>query len=406
MVITYVNEWAVKGWGVNNKKREREMTNKQIIKTEKINTWDSITKWILGIAIFFIVFSFIAPALFVSNSLNTHLDFTQTGPIGDTIGGIMNPFIALVGVLFTFLAFYMQIKANQIQQQLFLDGLMAEKQKTEDLEKKDAEYKISLLKTDLENIIKDIDDKAGRIKEFYEAERKNPYVMNLLFRTPSKKYTRILDLDRLSIYKGFKLFFSTDNTWLNTFNRLYSVLDYLPLFFDEIYNIYDNHSKTKYEKKNEVNDLLLEFNNRGSQLLTTYKIDNGNETYLNFPASSLVNNTIDSYYKIVNGNYNEEGNIKKEIDYTVFSDKMLFPFIQEALDQRENPALFDRRLEPLIQLASDIRKKIHLIKQEGIWFANNVEEQYKILIVDKEDSKSTKTVIKEILEFISKDLVP
>ena len=127
---------------------------------ESLNNWDTITKWILGISIFFIIFSFVAPVLFVSKAISPKLDFSETGPVGDTIGGIMNPFIALVGILLTFLAFYMQIKANEQQRQLFLDGLAAEKKKEEDVEKKDARYKLNLLAIDLENITSDITQKA------------------------------------------------------------------------------------------------------------------------------------------------------------------------------------------------------------------------------------------------------
>lgn len=43
------------------------------------------------------------------------LDFTNTGEIGDTIGGIMSPFVAIVATLVTFVAFWIQYKAN-IQQ--------------------------------------------------------------------------------------------------------------------------------------------------------------------------------------------------------------------------------------------------------------------------------------------------
>lgn len=42
--------------------------------------------------------------LFVGKAITPEVDFSETGPIGDTIGGIMNPFIALVGILLTFLA--------------------------------------------------------------------------------------------------------------------------------------------------------------------------------------------------------------------------------------------------------------------------------------------------------------
>lgn len=43
------------------------------------------------------------------------LDFSDTGEIGDTIGGIMGPFIAIAAAGLTFIAFWVQYKAN-IQQ--------------------------------------------------------------------------------------------------------------------------------------------------------------------------------------------------------------------------------------------------------------------------------------------------
>lgn len=43
------------------------------------------------------------------------IDFTNTGEIGDTIGGIMGPFVAIVASFLTFLAFLMQYQANEIQ---------------------------------------------------------------------------------------------------------------------------------------------------------------------------------------------------------------------------------------------------------------------------------------------------
>ncbi len=371
---------------------------------QEVKNWDALTIWLLVIAALILVFSFAAPALFVGKAISPKVDFSQTGPIGDTIGGIMNPFIALVGILLTFLAFYMQIKANQIQKQLFLDGLKAGKKKEDDLEKKDAQYKLSLLTMDLEIILTDIGSKAEKIKTYFENERAKPYDANLLYRTPSKKYTRILDLDRLSIFKGFKLFLSEDEKWIKEFNNLYNTLDYLPMFFDEIYKIYDNHSSVKLEKKTIVTNSLIEFNNMGSQLLTDYKIEHNENDYLNFPASSSVNEAISTYYEIIAKNYDEDGNFKSEADYDEFSNDMLKPFIEEVLKQREDPSTYDRRLETIAQVASDIRKQIHLIKQESLWFANNVQQQYNSLIVDKENFKSTHTVIKEINDFVSNGL--
>ena len=43
------------------------------------------------------------------------IDFTGTGQIGDTIGGIIGPFVAIAAAGLTFIAFWVQYKAN-IQQ--------------------------------------------------------------------------------------------------------------------------------------------------------------------------------------------------------------------------------------------------------------------------------------------------
>ncbi len=62
-----------------------------------------------------IIFSFFAPKLLVKKATSQALNFTETGSIGDTVGGLMNPFITLAGVMVTFLAFYIQYKFNEFQ---------------------------------------------------------------------------------------------------------------------------------------------------------------------------------------------------------------------------------------------------------------------------------------------------
>jgi hypothetical protein len=44
------------------------------------------------------------------------LKYKETGQVGDTLQGLMGPLIAISGVLMTFLAFYIQYKANKLQQ--------------------------------------------------------------------------------------------------------------------------------------------------------------------------------------------------------------------------------------------------------------------------------------------------
>lgn len=60
------------------------------------------------------VFFLFFPYWFTSRSW-FDLDFTSTGQIGDTIGGILGPFIAIAAAILTFFAFWVQFKANEQQ---------------------------------------------------------------------------------------------------------------------------------------------------------------------------------------------------------------------------------------------------------------------------------------------------
>ena len=80
---------------------------------------DKVIIGLIILSILLIAFSFLAPIIFTKTATNPRYNFKDTGAIGDTIGGLMNPFIALAGVFITFLAFYMQFKANRIQIDLF-----------------------------------------------------------------------------------------------------------------------------------------------------------------------------------------------------------------------------------------------------------------------------------------------
>ena len=69
--------------------------------------------WIY-LVVFIIIIAIIClfPFLLTRNGC---LDFTDTGEIGDTIGGIMGPFVAIAAAILTFFAFWVQFKANEQQ---------------------------------------------------------------------------------------------------------------------------------------------------------------------------------------------------------------------------------------------------------------------------------------------------
>lgn len=78
------------------------------------HTFDNKFCICLIVAIVLVIAISFLPYLLTSTSYSV-VDFTNSGQIGDTIGGIMGPFIAIIAALLTFLAFWVQFKANQQQ---------------------------------------------------------------------------------------------------------------------------------------------------------------------------------------------------------------------------------------------------------------------------------------------------
>lgn len=68
---------------------------------------------LIVISLILIIVSFLSPYYFTKTDIGNSISFTEkTGFTGDTLGGIMNPFIALAGAVLTFIAFYIQKIAN------------------------------------------------------------------------------------------------------------------------------------------------------------------------------------------------------------------------------------------------------------------------------------------------------
>ncbi len=84
--------------------------NKEKQEITKILDW---AKWLLLVGVLIIV---VMPFVLTRSSWTSALNFTQTGQIGDTIGGITAPFMSLIGAALVFLALRAQVKANELLQ--------------------------------------------------------------------------------------------------------------------------------------------------------------------------------------------------------------------------------------------------------------------------------------------------
>lgn len=87
------------------------MNKKATVRIKTFDTWFWVSS-LVYVALMGIICVF--PYWFTGNG-SERLDFRDTGPIGDTIGGIMGPFIAMIASGLTFIAFWVQYKANQVQ---------------------------------------------------------------------------------------------------------------------------------------------------------------------------------------------------------------------------------------------------------------------------------------------------
>lgn len=97
-------------------------TLKQVWKTFGRGERAYLKTGLLWILILGCVFIFIIPWI-LTRPFWSFLDYNSTGGIGDTINGIAGPFIALLAAILTFLAFYIQYRANIQQRRQFITSL-------------------------------------------------------------------------------------------------------------------------------------------------------------------------------------------------------------------------------------------------------------------------------------------
>ena len=204
----------------------------------------------VAISLLLVVFGCFAPWIFTGEGCE-RLDFTETGQIGDTIGGLMGPFIAMAGVFLTFVAFLMQVKANEIQrEQLHKSFNMKQlEHKIESL------HALQLLHIDVQNAIKDIEVRCDLIDQYCHDLDDNPLAEVACKRTSSQSIKRYQGIDRNLLYKAVNDFVQTDNkeVW---YRNIYVVLDYYSEGVDYLWNdVYIPNTKEIMHIKSAIHEL-------------------------------------------------------------------------------------------------------------------------------------------------------
>ncbi len=117
--------------------------NNRKSKTEKIAKSLKNAKWFIGIGIFLCV---MAPLIATQRVFWESFDFSQTGQIGDTIGGITGPIVNIIGAILVFYALKAQIDANRLIQDQF------DEQKADEVNRKKLLYiteQVNIIRADL-----------------------------------------------------------------------------------------------------------------------------------------------------------------------------------------------------------------------------------------------------------------
>lgn len=368
-------------------------------KKEEKKLWTPLVIAILFISGVLLVFSLFSPLVFTRFADEVDYQFDgDTGVIGDTFG-IMNPFIGLIGILLTFLAFYMQIKANEEQIKQFNLTRDDDKKMLLQTQKIEAYDSLDLLSINLDSIIKDLKAKGERIGEYGNALKTAPFGSHLLKRTPSKDYLKILEINRGAIYKAYKFFSVSDNV---DYIKLYNTLDFLPEFFEDFYPRVSNFIKESFSEKMMLRDKILKFLDANARVLVQLELKLGSSAAINKNVE-LINETIKINRDILQENYDEDGNPLSETDWAIIDDKLLKSFIIGALELK-NGGLLEAELISVIEYASNVRKDIALLKNRSTEFADQVNLQYDDLFNDEVGELSVETTLTYINEKIKNSL--
>lgn len=167
------------------------------------------------------IFGCFAPIIFTRTKLFECLDFSNTGEIGDTIGGTMTPIVSLVAVILTYLAFLKQVEANRIQTEQFNQTL---KRKESD-EEGQLWNCLELITLDVNLAIRDMEERIKHFDDYLKDDRKRIYGEGVLRNNPIVTLSRYRTIDRNLLYNAYMRYIE-ENEPMELFCRTYLLLDY------------------------------------------------------------------------------------------------------------------------------------------------------------------------------------
>lgn len=165
----------------------KELSSEHKIKIE-LKKLDQYAWYIGGVGMIFL-FGF----TIFATQFHIWFDFTNTGQIGDTIGGLTTPIIGIFSALLIYFSFRAQIKANYIVQS------QIDRQRLEETEKREYNYQMEIC-----NHVKEMINNYDKIyKRFNDSDLKGPIALSIILKSLiNKKENDFVDENLLkSLYK-------------------------------------------------------------------------------------------------------------------------------------------------------------------------------------------------------------
>lgn len=275
---------------------------------------------------------------------------------GSLIGGIL-AFLSILFVLFGLL--------EQRQQ------ILNEKIEKEEEEKQELLDQLKLLSSYLKSTIDHILLQGITFSEYSQKEQTSPSEMNTMYFTANKNFTRIIDMNPLSIYKAIRTNFQANENWEKMFLNIYSIFDFYSDGLRELKEKYEAQINFKVKEQRKISFEIRTLFNQCSSLVDKYKIKHPKD-YMSFAWVKLVNKLTSAYYAYLDDcvKNNEPSNLR------FISDNFLLPFLSEAMELRDSPGYEKRVCRKPVVTASNIRKDISEIEFHCVYYAKDIEKQF------------------------------
>lgn len=319
-----------------------------------------------------------------------NIDFDKRDHIvsayGALIGGVL-AFLSIMFVIYQVLEQREQILQEKVNSKIEYENNLKDR--------------LTLLSSFLKSLIGDIISHGKRMEVFFNKEKASPSDMNTIYFNTNKNFSRVIEMDNLSNFKAFQLFFDKNEDWEKLFLNLYNLVDFYSEAFIDLKEKYKFHINDKVKEQKQIGYDIHKFLNTGAKLVDDYLIQYGVATYLNYPWSSLINSFTPAYYNYIQ-NCTNAGTVP---DMRHISDAFLKQFIQDALNIRNTYGYDAYGSRELVELASYIRKKINEVEVYSVQYAGDIEKQFTNYFSEENDNIKELQNLKDKIDIILKKKV-